>query len=321
MNLAGAKIARIRQTAKFLRFIVENFSPRISFSPLFTYIYIRNGLCFRLPTCPESRKLHRRQRKRFGSARSAKHPPMKTTRILAAALLAAASTACTEHPVKPRFTATVLDTLLVRPSYNCQVGYRFATIANARKSEALQAIEQSNIIYFFELEEFDGTAAEAMNESLRQLDEELRLPATMPPSVARMECEVSVESEGSVVDTLLCYMIYRSSYLGGAHGMYSTEYHTYSLADGYELSAADLLGEEKMEPLQALIRAKLCQSCNAANDEELSAAGFFPDYISVTDNFRITPEGMIFHYNPYEIACYANGEIDVEVSREELEAL
>ena len=103
--------------------------------------------------------------------------------------------------------------------------------------------------------------------------------------------------------------------------MYSTEYHTYSLADGYELSAADLLGEEKMEPLQALIRTKLCQTYNAANDEELSAAGFFPDYISVTDNFRITPEGMIFHYNPYEIACYANGEIDVEVTREELEAL
>lgn len=245
---------------------------------------------------------------------------MKTFRILAAALLVAASTACSDRPVKPRFTASVLDTLLVRPTYDCQVDYRFATIANARKSEALQAIEQSNINYFFELEDFEGPAAAAIAESLRQTDQQLTLPESLRPE-RKAEYEISVESEGSVVDTLLCYMIYRSSYLGGAHGMYSTEYHTYSLADGYELSAADLLGEEKMEPLQALIRTKLCQTYNAANDEDLSAAGFFPDYISVTDNFRITPEGMIFHYNPYEIACYANGEIDVEVTREELEAL
>ena len=76
---------------------------------------------------------------------------MKTSRILAAALLVAASTACSDRPVKPRFTASVLDTLLVRPTYDCQVDYRFATIANARKSEALQAIELRNINYFFEL--------------------------------------------------------------------------------------------------------------------------------------------------------------------------
>lgn len=249
------------------------------------------------------------------------YPHMKTTRILLAALALAALNACTERPVKPRFEAAVLDTLLVRPSYECQVGYRFASIANARKSEALQSIERSNINYFFELEDFEGPAAEAIAESLRQTDRQLTLPEALRPESRKAEYEISVESEGSVVDTLLCYMIYRSSYLGGAHGMYSTEYHTYSLADGYELSAADLFGEEKMEALKALIRAKLCQTCNAASDEELSAAGFFPDYISVTDNFRITPAGIIFHYNPYEIACYANGEIDVEISREELETL
>lgn len=246
---------------------------------------------------------------------------MKTTRILLAALALTAFAACTDRPAKPRFQATVLDTLLVQPTYDCQVGYRFAAIANARKSEALRTIERSNINYFFELEDFEGSAAEAIAESLRQTDRQLALPEELRPDNHKAEYEISVESEGSVVDTLLCYMIYRSSYLGGAHGMYSTEYHTYSLTDGYELSAADLLGEEKMEPLQALIRTKLCRTYNAATDEELSAAGFFPDYISVTDNFRITPQGMIFHYNPYEIACYANGEIDVEISREELEAL
>ncbi|MDE6508161.1 MAG: DUF3298 and DUF4163 domain-containing protein [Alistipes sp.] len=246
---------------------------------------------------------------------------MKTTRLLLAALALAAFAACTDRPAKPRFDATVLDTLLVQPTYDCRVGYRFASIANARKSEALRTIERSNINYFFELEDFEGDAAEALAESLRQTDKQLALPESFATEGRKAEYEISVESEGSVVDSLLCYMIYRSNYLGGAHGMYSTEYHTYSLADGCELSAADLLGEEKMKPLRALIRAKLCRTYGAANDAELSAAGFFPEYISVTDNFRITPEGMIFHYNPYEIACYANGEIDIEISREELAAL
>ena len=246
---------------------------------------------------------------------------MKTFRIFLALLAVAAMSACTERPVKPRFAAVRLDTLLVEPSYECQVSYNFASIENAPKSEALQSIEQSNIGYFFELEDSEGSAAAAIAESLRQTDRQLALPESARHGGTKAQYEISVESEGSVVDTLLCYMIYRSDYLGGAHGMYSTEYHTYSLLDGYEFTAADLLGADKMEPLAALIRAKVCEMSGAASDDELSANGFFPEYISVTDNFRITPEGMIFHYNPYEIACYANGEIDIEVTREELEAL
>lgn len=246
---------------------------------------------------------------------------MKTTRFFLAVLALSALCSCTDRPVKPRFADTALDTLLAEPSYDCQVNYRFASIANAPKSEALQTIEQSNIGYFFELEDFEGSAAAAIAESLRQTDRQLALPESARPGHAKAQYEISVESEGSVVDTLLCYMIYRSNYLGGAHGMYSTEYHTYSLIDGYEFTAADLLGDDKMENLAALIRTKLCAIYGAASDDELSANGFFPEYISVTDNFRITPQGIVFHYNPYEIACYANGEIDIEVTREELEAL
>jgi len=41
----------------------------------------------------------------------------------------------------------------------------------------------------------------------------------------------------------------------------------------------------------------------------------------VTDNFKITPDGAVFIYNPYEIACYATGAVEVEIGRKELEAL
>ena len=53
----------------------------------------------------------------------------------------------------------------------------------------------------------------------------------------------------------------------------------------------------------------------------LAERGFFPEYISLTENFRITPEGITFYYNPYDIGCYALGAVDVTMSREELENL
>lgn len=243
---------------------------------------------------------------------------MKKTCLILSVLTALTLASC-HRPTAPRFELLTLDTLMGDGTYDCRVDYRFATIANTSKSAALRTIQQRNIDYFFELEAFGGTAAEAMDESLRQIDQELHLPE--PASVARMECEVSVESEGAKVDSLLTYAIYRSSYLGGAHGMYTTEYHTYSLATGSELTAADLFGPQRMEPLTALIRTKLYERYGATDDDDLAAAGFFPEYISVTDNFRLAPHEAVFCYNPYDIGCYALGSIEVAVGYDELFAL
>lgn len=131
--------------------------------------------------------------------------------------------------------------------------------------------------------------------------------------------EISVEAEGSVQDSLLTYVITRSSYTGGAHGIYETEYHTYSLAKGYEITTADLFTEEQAERLDELILRKLCRQYGARNEEELAAQGFFPEQIGATENFRIAPEGIVFCYNPYDIGCYALGAVEVTVSREELD--
>ena len=56
----------------------------------------------------------------------------------------------------------------------------------------------------------------------------------------------------------------------------------------------------------------------SADDEELAQRGFFPETIAPTENFEVTPEGIVFHYNPYDIACYAIGEVDVPFTKEEL---
>ena len=235
----------------------------------------------------------------------------------AVAMLAAA---CTTRPIQPRLGSIDLDTLIGTRDAGCNITYRFATIANAQDSPALTTIEESALCSFFELEAFTGTPRQAMNEAIGQITQEL-LPAVGENSPAWGSYEISVESEASVVDTLLCYAITRSSFTGGAHGSYTTEYHTYSLDGGYELCLADLFQEAQLARMDELVRHNLYAAYNAQTKEEMAAQGFFPEYFSLTENFRISPEGITFLYNPYDIGCYALGPVEVGVSSEELHAL
>ena len=232
----------------------------------------------------------------------------KALLLSAAALLLAVS--CTRRPVRPAFGTVSVDTLLG----DSGAEYRFATILNAAESPALQAVEQANIRYFFQTGEQTGSVREAIAAAVREID--TIYTADIRPT---QSYEISVEAEGSVQDSLLTYVITRSSYTGGAHGIYETEYHTYSLAKGYEITTADLFTEEQAERLDELILRKLCRQYGARNEEELAAQGFFPEQIGATENFRIAPEGIVFCYNPYDIGCYALGAVEVTVSREELD--
>ena len=178
---------------------------------------------------------------------------IKTAILIAG--MAAATAACTRKPVAPQFGMLSIDTLIGTPANGCKIEYRFATIANAEKSPALRSIEAANAGYFFELEEFGGTARQAADSALRQIVAELAFPQSAPQMTEPYE--ISAEAEAAVTDSLVTYIISRWSYTGGAHGMYATECHTYSLAGGYELSTADLFSERQLLGMEALLRRKL----------------------------------------------------------------
>lgn len=242
--------------------------------------------------------------------------------LIAAAL---ALSACTNRPVVPQFETLPIDTLLAGQMMDCRIEYRFASIRNVDESEALAAIQAANINYFFELEEFVGTPRQAAAEAVARIAEELTLPADAPSSPFKSAGwgpgEVSVTSEAIPSDTLLNYTISRWSFLGGAHGLQTTACHVYSLTDGSEVTLADLFDEAQTPLVDSLVRAKLFERNEATDDEALAAKGFFPEYIAATDNFLLDAEGITFHYNPYEIGCYALGAVEVTLSPEELPLL
>lgn len=235
--------------------------------------------------------------------------------LLGAILLLGGS--CSKRLVHPEFETHALDTLLCGKGSSCKIEYRFVSIRNAAKSPALEAVEQANIGYFFQLEDFSGSEQQAVQTSLTEIQTNYLSEGLAPEGV---EYEISVEAEGAVVDSLLSYVITRAGYTGGAHGMYGTECHTYSLRDGFELSLADLFPEEVLQRLDGVIREKIAAQYDAPMDDALAQEGFFPEYIAPTENFLITPEGITFYYNPYDIGCYALGAVTVTLSRDELNA-
>lgn len=256
---------------------------------------------------------------------------MKTLRshILFLLAAAAAASSCTRS-VRPVLTDVCVDTLLGDPAVRIEVSYGFRSIANHAQSAALRAIEEANIEYFFGLEDFVGSAREAADRAVREIADDF-LPGelrTEAPLTAEYRIEASSDAE--VLDSLLVYTIRYGSYTGGAHGIYGTAYHTYVLDSGYELTTDDLFDEAMRPRLRQRIREKLYEqytgqeaaACDAAAlDAALDSYGFFPDRIDLTENFRLSSEGIAFHYNPYDIACYATGDVVVAFHREELDAL
>lgn len=248
-------------------------------------------------------------------------------RICTAALLLTAASCGPEH-VSPKFETVETDTLLTCAPISYDVHYRFTSIANASSSPVLQAIEEANIQYFYGEEGFTGTARDAAAATLDRLSEELRHDAAIYGSTQDSDTEVayppfteSAVSEVRIIDTLLVYTIRSSRFTGGAHGMYATRIHNYSLAGGYELALSDLLTPVQLNGLDTLLRNRLYDRFGVSDDAGLAEQGFFPEEVRPTENFAVTENGITFYYNPYDIGCYALGDIELEVGREELKRL
>lgn len=179
---------------------------------------------------------------------------MKLPALVLLAAFAAGMAGCCRRAAAPQFAERSLDTVVRCGAVPCDLSYRFLTIANADRSEALAAIENANVNYFFALEDFTGTAEEAARRFIERFAADNACDTLYMPD---MRYSLSVAAAQAPVDTLTVYTIRRESYTGGAHGMRTTEYHNYWTKGGYELSLGDLFPEEQLPRLTERIKAKL----------------------------------------------------------------
>jgi hypothetical protein len=90
-------------------------------------------------------------------------------------------------------------------------------------------------------------------------------------------------------------------YSGGAHGNYYTVLHTFATDSLQLLQFDDIF----LPGLEAELEALLTKKAIALD------IAFQTETVPVTKNIAFTKAGLLFNYPPYEIAAYADGELEI----------
>lgn len=138
----------------------------------------------------------------------------------------------------------------------------------------------------------------------------------MPSSLPPMETEACGEDFSNLTTTLVTPRVVvwenkRESYAcGAAHGNQSVAFINFSMLDGKIIEYQDLFKENYIKPLTQLVRKKL----KGTNYQLLVPI----NSIQLPKEFAITSKGILFSYDPYEIAPYSEGIIYIELETGEL---
>lgn len=107
-------------------------------------------------------------------------------------------------------------------------------------------------------------------------------------------------------DDYLSYRVTEYWFTGGAHGNTAISVGTLDRTSGKELTLADVFGKDGL----AVLEKKLFDAVVAKIGKDNLQAEVKP-----IENFYLAADGWHFVYNEYEIACYAEGVIEVVIPR------
>lgn len=108
-----------------------------------------------------------------------------------------------------------------------------------------------------------------------------------------------------------------SSYTGGAHGNYNLQYTLYDSKLGTLIKIHDIFDSQKLNDIG---RENFLVSKGLAKASPIKDSGFWfeNDKFYLPENFTIDNKNLTFIYNPYEIASYAEGIIELEIPLDKL---
>jgi len=118
--------------------------------------------------------------------------------------------------------------------------------------------------------------------------------------------EYSTLSATLVTPRVVVWEAYRESYMWhAAHGNLSMSYLNYSLEDARILSLSDLMNPGYEKKLTEQIREKI-------KEEGISLLCDLNE-VEIPKQFAITSTGILFSYDPYDIAPYSEGVVTVDL--------
>lgn len=121
-------------------------------------------------------------------------------------------------------------------------------------------------------------------------------------------------------NNLVMFSKHYYSFSGGAHGMYSTEYLNIDVNKKAVIQLDDLVSSKNQTKLKTILwenytRERLDENGNY-DDSFMAKKDFY-----IANNFYFSPNGITFVYPVYVLGAYAEGEIELSVSFEEISEL
>jgi hypothetical protein len=131
------------------------------------------------------------------------------------------------------------------------------------------------------------------------------------------QTNISVPFQSNNVVSLSVEM---DDYTGGAHGMYSTIYSNYYKPKNEILSLNKLFSDSNLKKLLSIAEAYFRTANELTIKANLDDAGYWfkENKFHLNDNFVLTNDGATWLFNPYEVASYAQGTIELSVSKNEI---
>jgi len=105
-----------------------------------------------------------------------------------------------------------------------------------------------------------------------------------------------------------------TDYTGGAHGGYFSLFHHFDIQSKKEIKLENLISLENQKELAKIAEKIFRRNEGLATDSKLSDKYFFENNTFVlADNFALEKEGLLFHYNVYEIKSFADGITELRI--------
>lgn len=183
-----------------------------------------------------------------------------------------------------------------------------------RLAQTVRRSLTEEIIYWLDYAEENTatTIAEAMasfGAGYRELKE--RYPDETVGWEARIEGLVRYESPSILSISLDGYI-----FTGGAHGYSGRKFLNFDVEEARELGNKELFSDTAA--FRQLAEHEFRMAWDIPAGEGINSTGFMfeESRFHLPENIGFTPEGLLLFYNPYEVASYAEGPIELVIAYE-----
>jgi hypothetical protein len=242
-------------------------------------------------------------------------------RILSLLFLLTLAFSCKKHtPLVFSSESFTEDSLAICQNTSCpEISINYIKVEGDELiANKLNSAIETFIIEALEIRDDSIPKASSISEAASNFIQTYRLhSADFPDMEAEYFAEIDV-SESFASEELISINMHQYLYSGGAHGYENSSFKNLDRRTGEEISSADLF--KNSEELNHLVEKKFREIHNIPAAASINSTGFSfeNDSFYLPETIGFTKDKMLLVYNQYEIASYADGAVEVEISKEEI---